>query len=70
MIRFCREENDCDYIMPDSGCIEQVCESGVINKHGIRSELNAIYIKDMQDSLTPWPNKRYIHERFTQGFNL
>lgn len=70
LIRFCRKESTCDGVMPKSGCIEKVKEFGVINKHGIRSELNAIYINDMENSLTPWPNRRYIHKKLTQGFNI
>ena len=69
-IRFCRNRRECDQIVPELGCIEKISELGVINHHGIRAELNAIYINDLQDSITPWPNKQFIHTRLTRGFNL
>ncbi len=67
-IRFCRHENGCEGPIPELGCVENIIEVGVINDHYFRSQLNVLYFQDFQESVTPYPHKKYNHKQ--QGFNL
>lgn len=69
-LRFCREREDCDNIVPEEKCIETVVHEGVFNKYGERAVVNAKYIVDLENSFIPWPKKPFNFEQLSQGFDL
>lgn len=69
-LRFCRRREGCDQDQPETGCVEQVLEPGILNSHRIRSTCNALYINDFERTLIPWPEKCFDNRLLAQGFDL